>query len=445
MDIQPQKITPILEIAWIRYSQLDAISKKRTKAHMRIRRWIAIFSVLATFFAILSTYFPFPADPSALSGYAILGGTIRFLLILCPIVGSILASFTNKFFSNGDWLITRAGAEEILKEIYTYRTILKDETNRRLWLEKRLAEIQRSVFRGMNGELTIEAYDGPIPPNYSPNNPYEDSGFHDLTGDEYFTYRLEAQLAWHVDRVNKRHAERTRLQWFILLAGGAGAILAAVLPLWAALSASFVAIFIGWQELRNLDAVVRNYSKVIIELNILFDHWKNLESEEQTSTEFFKVVQSTEDILWSQNVEYIKAMQEALKESDLSEEAGLVNRVIEEARASDLRVKQAMRDSIETYTMETLHEAEEIVIETFETALRGLAEEASSDLVQAEFAAMQDAVTDVVENISERLGMSSILKAIQEEFEGVDIDSSTPTSILNDLMSRYPKTADPKG
>lgn len=434
-----QQSTPILEIAWTRFGQFDAISKKRTKAHIRIRRWIAILGVLATFFAILSTYFPYPADPSTPGINAIIGAAIRVLLILSPIIGSILASFTNKFFSNGDWLVTRAGAEEIRKEIYTYRTILKNEPNRRQWLEKRLAEIQRSVYRGMNGELTMEPYEGPIPPNYSPDDPTSDPGFHDLTGDEYFRYRLEAQLGWHVGKVNVRQRERTRLQWLILLAGGAGAVLAAVLPLWAALAASFVAIFIGWQELRNLDAVVRNYSKVIMELNILFDHWKNLEGEEQTSSEFFKVVQSTEDILWSQNVEYIKAMQEALKESDLAEEASLINRVINEARDSDRRLKQAMEDSVVYYASEKMKEAGETLAETYETALRTLAEEASSDLVQAEFAAMQ-------KDFQERMtSIKTTLENIAEEFSSVDIGRDTPPAVLNSLIARFPKSQEPKG
>ena len=106
--------------------------------------------------------------------------------------------------------------------------------------------------------------------------------------------------------------------------------------MWVALAAAFSAAFIGWQELRSLDSVVRNYSKVVLELNIIFDHWKNLEGEERNQTEFYKTVRSTEDILWSQNVEYIKAMQEALRDSDLEEEASLVNRVIKEQRDSDI-------------------------------------------------------------------------------------------------------------
>jgi SMODS and SLOG-associating 2TM effector domain 1 len=443
METQPQHVTPILEVAWSRFAQLDAASLKRSRSHLRMRRWIMALGVLATFFAILTELYPDNFSP--------LGAVIlKLLLIISPIMASILAAFVGKFFSTGDWLVTRAGAEEILKEIYAYRTILQKTPTRRAWLEKRLEEIQRSVFSGMNGELILEPYKGALPPSprFSPDYPNSDPGFHDLTGDEYFRFRLEDQLNWHTREVNRRQRERTRLQWYILIAGGMGALLAAWGPpiaLWVALSAAFTSAFIGWQELRNLDTVVRNYSKVIMELNIIFDHWKNLEGEEQNQTEFYKTVRSTENILWGQNVEYIKSMQEALRDSDLEEEASLINRVIKEQRDSDLRFKQEMSDAIVDYSRESMLETEETLTETFKSALGTLSEEASSELVQAELADMQRAVRNAAKNVSERIGLSSSLQAIQEEFDGVEIGSNTPVSVLNDLMSRLPKTTDAKG
>jgi len=441
METQPQQVTPILQVAWTRFAQLDAASLRRSKAHLRMRRWIAVLGVLATLFAILTTLFP--AD-------SLVGLVLKIFLIAIPIIGSILAAFVSKFFSTGDWLVTRAGAEEILKEIYSYRTILQKEPTRRVWLEKRLEEIQRSVYQGMNGELLLEPYDGVLPPTsrFNPSYPNTDPGFHDLTGDEYFSYRLENELGWHTREVIRRQKERTRLQIWILIAGGMGAFLAAWGPpiaLWVALSAAFASAFIGWQELRNLDSVVRNYSKVIMELNILFDHWKNLESEEQNQTEFFKTVRSTEDILWAQNVEYIKAMQEALKESDLEEETSLINRVIKEQRESDRRFKNEITEAVVDFTRETLVETEETMTETFKSALGALAEDASSELVQAELAAMRDAVHNVVENITERIGLSSSIKEMEDEFKDVEISGNTPVAVLNSMMSRLPKSQDPVG
>jgi hypothetical protein len=287
----------------------------------------------------------------------------------------------------------------------------------------------------------MDTYAGQLPPTsrYSPSDPLGDSGFHDISGDDYFRYRVEQQHKWHSNRVVKRQAERTRLQFFILASGALGTLLAIILPIWVALAASFTAAFIGWQQLRNLDAVVKNYSKVRMELGIIMDHWRNLTPAEKTQTEFYNMVKSTEDILWSQNVEYIKAMQEALKESDLDEEANLINRVIKEQRESDARFKRSLEDSVVGYVTDGLNEAHEGLTEEFQNALGSLAEEASSDLVQAELASMQQAV-------SERFhGLRDSIEAIAEEFAGVEISRDTPRAVLNDYLSRFPKSQDALG
>ena len=39
-----------------------------------------------------------------------------------------------------------------------------------------------------------------------------------------------------------------------------------------------------------MDATIKNYSKVVMELTILYDHWQNLEVEERTPAEFYKMV-----------------------------------------------------------------------------------------------------------------------------------------------------------
>ncbi|MBK8780631.1 MAG: hypothetical protein IPO22_02245 [Anaerolineales bacterium] len=71
--------------------------------------------------------------------------------------------------------------------------------------------------------------------------------------------------------------------------------------------------------------------------------------------------------------------------------------------------------------------------------MNSLAEEASSDLVQVELAAMQKSI---MEHFG---GLKSTLAEIAEEFAGVEIGSNTPPAVLNSLLTRYPKTQDPKG
>lgn len=441
METEAPKSIPILQIAWARFSELDVNSLTRSKSHLSKRRWIAVLGILATLFAILSQLFP--------EGSGVIGLGFRILLILTPLVGSAMAAFTKAFYTSGDWLIMRAGAEEVLKEIYFFRTILRKRRDRRSYLEKRLAEIQRQLYRAMGGELVLKPYKGPVPSNYYPDDPTSDPGVEDLTGDEYFKYRVENQLSWHRKEIQEYQVERIKYQIFILLSGGAGAFLAAIggsLSLWVALTASLTAAFLGWQELRNIDLIVKNYSKVVVELSVVYDHWLNLEPEERSDTEFYRMVRSTEEVLWAQNMEYIKSQQEALKEADLEEEASLINRVIKESAESARRTKQAIEDSMVEFTRETLEEVEEKVEEEFKAALGSLAEEASSELVQQELEAMSKAVIEMAEKAMERVSsLKSSLADIAKEYAHIDIGRDTSKEEINAILARYPKTSDVKG
>jgi hypothetical protein len=438
----PKTTTPILEIAWTRFAQLDASALRRTNAHKRLRLWIAALSVLATFLSIVYATF-FPNDDKS-----VLGLTIRFFFILVPIVASSLAAFGTRTFANGDWLITRAAAEEYLKEIYFYRTVLRGNPKRREYMENRINEIQRQLYRGLGGEFAFRPYQGSVPPYYNPE--YDsDPGFKDLNGEEYFKYRLEDQLRWHIRKINQYKRERGILTFLVLAAGAIGALFAGLggfLSIWVALTASITAAIVGWQQLRNLDAVIKNYSKVILELTSLYDHWTNLEPEEKTDAEFYKMVRGCEDVLWAQNVEYIKAMQEALKDSDLEKEASLVNKVIKESIDSAERAKEMMRETIVEGVQTSLQEGEQNVEATFKAAVGSLAEEASSDLVQQELAAMRKAVNDSTQNMVERASaFTSSVAQVAQDFAHVDVGRDTTKEELNAILSRYPKTGEVKG
>lgn len=449
MDNQPESVTPILEVAWRKFAQYDDTSVKRTASFTRLRRWILIFGVLATLLSILTTIYP---DEFFRPGLLVL----KIMLVASPIIASVLAAIGNEYYSTGDWLVARAGAEEILRDMYLYRTILKGNPKRREWLERRLGRVQRAVFRGMNGELVMETFKGNVPPKprFNPGEPGNDDGFKDLTGDEYFKYRLESELQWHEKKIIGKQKERFRLQVLIYISGALGAIIAAVatfgdansdLAIWVALTASLTSAFSVWQQLKNLEQVVRNYSKVIMELGIISDHWKNLEAGDRTQSEINRMVQGTENILWSRNVEYIKAMQEALRDSSLDKEAELINNVIAEQREADARFRQSLTDSVVNKTAEELEKVTGDLGERFDEILGTLAEEASSDVVQAELAAMREAIQEFSEKMSRKFGLSNSLDAIKDEYRDVDVSSGTPRGVLNDLLSRYPKTEEVKG
>jgi hypothetical protein len=442
METITPKTAPILEIAWMRYAQLDASSLRRTRAYKRLRVTIAVLGVLATLLSILITsVFTEEKSPEYFP-------VIRSLFIVIPIVASLLAAFGTRMFANSDWLITRAAAEEYLKEIYFFRTVLRGEPKRREYLEKRINKIQKQLFRGLGGEFAFRPFPGTIPPYYKPEYG-NDPGFNDLNGDEYFKYRLEDQLRWHIKEVNEFKRERGTLTFLVLAAGGAGSYFAAwggPLSVWVALTASITAAIVGWQQLRNVDAVIKNYSKVILELTTLYDHWNNLEPEERTEVEFFQMVRGCESVLWAQNTEYIKSMQDALKDQDLEQEASLVNQVIKESIESAERTKEVMREGLAEVTTQIVHEAEQRIEETFNAVVGSLAAEASSELVQRELEAMSSAFIDAAKKtMGQASTITFSLAQITQELGGVEVGRDTSKEELNAILARYPKTGEPKG
>ena len=437
------KPAPILELAWLRHADLDLAASRRTKAFYNIRRLIAWLGVLATLFAILTQLEIF-RDTQSLQGVI-----IKVLFIAMPVLASIFAAFATKFYSNGAWFIYRAGAEEIKKEIYLYRTILPKDKRRRDELERRLGEIQRQLFRSLGGEFAFEGYKGTLPSNYEPKNPDSDPGFHDLTGDEYVKYRLKNQLDWHNHRINQRKRERRLMTVYILSVGGLGALLAALgneFALWVAFTASIAAALLGWQELRKVDETIKNYSKVVLELTILYNHWQNLEPEERTAKEFELMVRSSERVLSAQNREYIRSMQDALQEANLEKETRLINQLIKESVESDERARDAMRENIAETQQEALLEFEELRDTAAKAVLGTLAEEASSEIVRQELAAMGRAIGEKVEDVIERASsfVSSITQ-VKEDYAHVEISKDTTMEELNTILEKYPKTNEVKG
>lgn len=286
---------PILKVAWERFAQFDALARQRSKKHLGLRRWIASLGVLATLFAVLSVSYPpsFPAWGEI---------ALRGLLVLALAVVTLLAFFAAKL-SGGDGRAARSGAEEVLRTIFIYRSVLQKMPARRSWLEKRLVDIQRQVFQDLGGEMAL-------PPYQDSDVSGDEERFNDLSGEDYFHQRLQNQLAGYIRGIDGRQRQRAGLRAGVLLAGAAGVILALLgggLAVWAALMTAISMALFGWGELRGLDAAVKSDGKVIQELTVILDHWKSLLPEECTDAEFYTMVCSTEAILWSQNLEHIQA------------------------------------------------------------------------------------------------------------------------------------------
>jgi hypothetical protein len=403
--------SPVLEAAWRRFAELDANSSKLSNRFLNLRRWVAVLGVTATLIAILIEVSGETWPPALVLG-------LKIILVAVPLSASGIAAFTTRRLGDGRWLAMRAGAEEILKEIFYYRSVMVGYPKRHRWLSNRLAAIQRQVYKNSNNRLDTDPYTGQIPPYYHPDDPHSDPGFQDIDGDEYLRYRVENQLNWHSRKLVQIRKQSRRLTIFILLMGAMGALLAGVgtlfngLTVWVALTAAITTALTGWEELRSMDTTITNYSKVKLELNIVRDHWLSLLDDERTPSEFVRMIRSTENLLWAQNAEYIRSMQEALA-SVLDEEADAVEEMV---RMSEVATKE-MRDkmlaestAVFDHTTDTIH----AVVEDASDTAKGMVDtvgaeamaitdtaEATVDTAVGEAAATREAFEETVEHVAD--------------------------------------------
>ena len=313
-----------LETAWQRYAQLETNASAALRRYLSLRGSVIVLSAIATLLAIITSYF----GSSVITPFV--DDVLRISLILIPIVGSVLLFFTNKLQQGQYWLVLSAGAEEIKKEIYLYRTLLQRQEKRHQWLAERVNAIQRRIVESVGGNLVLKPYTGEIPPQDCPEAQNSDPGFSDLLADDYLRYRLDVQLNWYSQELARLYATKTRWQIGIFVLSGLSALLPAIgsrFNIWVAFTTSLGTALIVWLELCNLDSLVNNYNQLILELNIIRDHWQSLSPEERNGAEFFQLVIATEKVLWSLHNQQITPMRQAVAELP-SQSSDLLTQVI---------------------------------------------------------------------------------------------------------------------
>lgn len=305
--IMPNSITHeslALETAWQRYAELETNAKAASRHYLRLRGASVTLSIVATVLAILTTQIHTPSSEA-----------LRACLILVPIISAVVLVFANKLQQGQYWQVLNAGAQEIKKEIYLYRTLLQGQDGRDQWLSERVTAIQRQVIEQIGGNLTLTPYTGKILPDDSPEVQNGDSGLTDLLADDYLHYRLEAQLTWYSQELDRLDKTRTWLQLGMFALAGLSAFLAGWgdnIAIWVAVTMSLGTALTVWLDVSRLDTKINNYNQLILELNLIRDRWQSLSRKERTGEEFFKLVIATEKVLWSQQNQNISKMRQAV-------------------------------------------------------------------------------------------------------------------------------------
>lgn len=324
------KASPILEVAWTRAAVYRTTYQKNARNAYKLSRAVLIATVFSIAIAVIYN----SLKPIGLSWVVQINSLLKYLVILSPISVSILVSmapslganipreFLKKNMGNiGNSLdVKNSNAQSdfskiglasglIEREIYLFRAKCGDYKNnterkpREQVLAEKMNLIHEQLIKTGAIQTGLESYFGPIPEYYYPNDPNSDPGFNDFTGDEYFRYRTEREMAWFFRGTNRRAGEIKRLKWMIYIFGGLGTFLAAIgLEIWLAVTGSVAGALTSWLEQRKIDSTIAMYNQTLSELWRIYTWWISLtDKEKKFSKNIEELVLETENALISED------------------------------------------------------------------------------------------------------------------------------------------------
>lgn len=320
--------SPVLTYAWELFALYDKNAATQRKYFERLQLGIVSSGVIVTAMVVLQVLL---RSNKVLNSGTLPDQIVHGIIVLLPIIVSVLIAGVSRFAPGSKWILLRASAEAIKREIYFYRTqageYKKDsassshaqlssshqETNTspREKFTERIADISRQLMLTELNSSALRPYTGPIPPKMYGAEELDD-GYSKLTPDQYIAIRIGDQLSYFRGKTNTLTTEKTRYYWLIFIAGGVGTLLAALgaEPL-VALTAALAAAFASYLEYRQTEYTLVKYNQALSNLDNTRNLWMGL-SEEKREKSFNELVYTTEQILETENVGWVRQMHDAL-------------------------------------------------------------------------------------------------------------------------------------
>lgn len=255
---------------------------------------------------------------------SILENVFYGLVIIAPITVSILLAASVKLDRGMNWIVLRASAEILKKDIYCYRTLKLYEPKD---ADMRLAEsiqivsdrlMKTQVNRsGLALDSGLEIGSKELLKAIKNNVCREDAEpFFPLTIEQYLGYRLIDQLSWYRRKTVKLDRQWQFLQWSIYVWGGLGTFLAAIrAEIWIAITSAIATAIASFLDFKQLDSTMMCYNQAACNLENLLCWWHALTDEGRTNPENIKkLVENTEKVIQSETSSWVEEMREALSE-----------------------------------------------------------------------------------------------------------------------------------
>jgi hypothetical protein len=380
LSAQLQKSVESLSFAWKCYEELDQAACFKQTAFRNLQRRLLVLAVLATLLAIASKVsLPWQSLGGDAREFALTYGpayrwVIKYAVILVPLSITLLTAINSRLRAGNKWIVLRATAEGIKREIFRYRAqagIYSGEQCKQVSRETKLAanvkditesmiksEVNRTSIdrRVLPAEVDRDAGPGPrkrptamkfiasklsaivdrivsvitseiVKPTIDQSLPPGQAGDSFLTPDRYIATRVYDQINYYVSTTRKLNKQFQKLHVGILLAGAAGTFLAAVgFPLWVAFTTALAAAWTTKLEIDQTENSLVQYNIALTTLGNIASWWNALSPwERRRRRNIDLLVDQTEKTLEGELAGWVQQMQSTLEKLTEKEDKGKGN------------------------------------------------------------------------------------------------------------------------
>lgn len=308
---KPKQTDPTLALAIERFALYDTYAKRKQIDFKRMQLWILALGVLVTTLSLTQTQL---LQSKFIEPELFFDELLKYIIILLPITISIFISAANRFKEGNKWILLRAGAETIKREIFRYRVYEKfyqDHNSKEFaWKEKLADRISKISDKLQKTELNMTALK-PLKKDKLQKHDHL-SGL--LGPEDYIKARLEDQLEFYNFKTGILERKLKRLYWLIYIIGGFGTLLAAKgLELWVALTITLIGTFTTYLQYQQVENTIMSYNQAATNLSNIKLWWTSLLDEQKKDVKNIqKLVEHTETALQNELSGWVQYMEDAL-------------------------------------------------------------------------------------------------------------------------------------
>lgn len=299
----------VLRLAWQRFGALNAAAKAQQRDFGNLQGWVLVLGVVVVALSVLHSVGE--AQQRDMSW-------LRYVLIVVPIAVSALIAIGNRFSPGKRWVLVRAAAENLKREIYRYRVRPRRtlaDGGREKRLQQAMENITRRLARTEVNSMGMPPYQGPLPPLYAVAD--GDEGMSLLDVDRYVRLRLTDQLKYYASKTATLDKKARAWQMAAIVIGALGTLLAALGPAtvpWVALTSALASAAMAYLGHKQFETTLTSYNQTATDLQNLQAWWAALLPDEQALAENLdKLVDTTEKVLGDEQDAWAQNMTDALE------------------------------------------------------------------------------------------------------------------------------------